>query len=179
MRLDDAKAEVLERVSKIVGARVSERDLTLPQRQALTSIAETLRQLIVLKQMLMIEETKRRSLTYRVSRALFGSSREEEEEVKNHIRQIDELQKLLNKRIEELAKSIIESAEAGQAIGVVGATAHTPVKVIQPLRCTHCGARLKVISSSEAKCEYCGMSYTMATYLQMLRTSIEEAPNKQ
>ncbi|MGB9853969.1 MAG: hypothetical protein ACPLRY_04080 [Candidatus Bathyarchaeales archaeon] len=173
MRLDDAKAEVLERISKILGAKISENDLTFPQKRVLTSIAQTLRQLIIIKQMVMIEKTKQSSLTFRIVKSL--RKNEESEEISNYLKQIDELKELLNTKIEELAKNIIEEKQKPRIIGedlVIEKSA--AINVIQPLKCTNCGARLKIVSSNLAECEYCGMKYTMANYLGMLRTSIQK-----
>jgi tRNA(Ile2) C34 agmatinyltransferase TiaS len=173
LRLDDAKAEVLERISKIVGAKISENDLTFFQRQALTSIAQTLRQLIIIKQMLMIEQTKQSSLTFRISKSL--RKNEGSNEISNYLKQIDELQELLNKKIEELASNIIEEKQKSMIIGEeqIFVKKSAVINVIQPLKCTTCGARLKIVSSNLAECEYCGMRYTMTNYLSMLRASIQ------
>lgn len=173
MRLDAAKDEVLERISKIVGVKVSEDDLTFFQKQALTSIAQTLGQLLIIKQMLMVEQTKQSSFTFRIVKSL--RKNKENEDISSYLEQIDELQNLLNTKIEELANNIVEEKRKlividDEPLVKEGADAN----VIQPLKCTNCGAGLKVVSSNLAECEHCGMKYTMANYLSMLKTSIQK-----
>ncbi len=99
----------------------------------------------------------------------------ENDEISNYLRQIDELQKLLNNKIEELANNIIEEQQKSVTMGEEQIVKKSAViKVIQPLQCTNCGAGLKIVSSNLAECEYCGMKYTMANYLNMLRTTIQK-----
>lgn len=173
MEIDAAKAEVLERINKIVGAKVSEDDLTFSQKQALASIAQALRQLIIVKQMLMVGQTKQSSFIFRITKGL--RKNEENDEVSNYLRQIDEMQKFLDAKIEELANKVVE--EKHKLIVIVEEPPikeKTDVNIVQPLKCTNCGAGLKVVSSNLAECEYCRMKYTMANYLSMLKTSIQK-----
>lgn len=172
MRLEDAKAQVLDQISKILGVKISENDLTFFQKQALTSIAQTLRQLIIIKQMFMIEKTKQSTLIFRMVKSL--RKNEGSDKLSNYLEQIDELQKLLNNKIEELANNIIEeqqqkSMSTGEKQPI---TKSSVVKVIKPLQCTNCGAKLKIVSAELVECEYCGMKYTMANYISLLRESI-------
>jgi DNA-directed RNA polymerase subunit RPC12/RpoP len=171
LRTDAAKDEVLERISKIVGVKVSEDDLTFFQKQALTSIAQTLRQLLIIKQMLMAEQTKQSSFAFRIVKSL--RKNKETDEISNYLEQIDELQKLLNTKIEELANNIVEEKRRLIVIDDEPLVKED-ANLIQPLKCTNCGAGLKVVSSNLAECEYCGMKYTMANYLSMLKTSIQK-----
>ena len=172
MRLETAKNEVLERISKIIGVKISEDDLTFFQKQVLTSIAETLRQLIIIKQIIMIEQTKQNKLVFRIAKKLKG--KEGNDEILNYLREIDNLQKILNTKIKELANNIIGEKSTMMSESKIIKN-RVAINVIQPLQCTNCGARLKVVSFNFAECEYCGMKYTMGNYLQMLKTSIEKA----
>ncbi|MEM3602768.1 MAG: hypothetical protein QXN87_08875 [Candidatus Bathyarchaeia archaeon] len=92
----------------------------------------------------------------------------------NYLTQIDELQKLLNDKIEELANNIVEEQRKSAVMGEERVVEKSVVKVVQPLQCTNCGAGLKIFSSDLAEREYCGMKYTMANCLEMLRTSIKK-----
>lgn len=174
MRLEDAKAEVLERISRKLNVKVSENDLTFNQKQALTSIAQIMRQLIIAKQILMIEKTKQSYLTYRIIKSIRKG--EEDIEISNYIKQIDEMQEILDEKIEELANSILE--EQLRKSMITGSekpnVAPSVVKVLQPLQCTNCGGSLKIVSPNLAECEYCGMKYSMSRYLSMLRELIEK-----
>lgn len=172
MRIEDAKTEVIERISKIIGVRITENDLTFFQKQVVTSIAQTLRQIIILRQMLMIEKTKQSKIIFRIAKSL---KRDEEDEVSKYIRQIDELQNLLNMKINEVANNILEQKKLSIMGEVEKVQQNMTIKVIQPLKCTNCGGRLRIVSYQLAECEYCGMKYTMSDYLRMLQSSIQNS----
>lgn len=175
MRLDDAKAEILERISKIIGTKISENDLTFHQKQSLTSIAQIFRQLIVAKRMLMIEQRSRSSFSYSIFKRISKKGEEDELlKISNYIRQIDEIETLLNNKINELANDIIETQQQKLMIERGMQPIRESSVIIQPLQCTNCGGQLRVISYNMAECEYCGMKYTMGSFLSMMRASFEK-----
>lgn len=171
--MDDAKKDVLERINNILGVKISENDLTLFEKQALTSIAQTLRQLIIIKQMLMIEQTKDSKLVYRIIKNLKKDN--ESKEISTYLKEIAELQNLLNNKISDFANNLIEAKSKINFINEKPSiNKSTEISFIQPLRCTNCGGKLKLLSSTLAICEYCQMNYTLMTYLNMLRQTIEK-----
>jgi hypothetical protein len=171
MRLEDAKAEVLTRIGIILGYKVTEGDLSPQARQSVTSIASAFRQLVNVKQLLLLEQKSHSTMASRVARAVTGS-KEDEREVADYVAQIGQLQKDLSGRIETAAERISEEMEATWASPGSPAQPAAGHTVIEPLKCANCGADLDFPAGRRAKCAYCGAKYALGEYLDRLGASI-------
>jgi hypothetical protein len=170
--LEDARAEVLNRISLACGFEVKEEDLSPGLRKSITSISMTLRQLIVIKQLLLVEQTNYNRFSSRLLRSVTGKK---DEELANYIMQVDILQRDLNGKIDLTAKLVCEEIEAGWASPNSPQKTNTSNIFIEPLKCLSCGAPLNIPSfpSRIAKCEHCGTEYAFSEYLERLGASIK------
>lgn len=177
MRLEDAKKEVLDRICKANGYTISENDLSPRARKSISSLAVVMRQLIMTKQLLMVEETSYNSLGSRLTRTV---TRNKDKSLKEHIAQIDVLQKDLNSKIQIAAENISQEMEAKWATASLGAQSTLPAVshlVLEPLKCKNCGATLESPSSRIVKCSYCGAEFAIAEYLEQVGSLIKSGEN--
>jgi hypothetical protein len=170
--LEDARAEVVARISELCGFKIDEGNLTPQARQSITSIAEAFRQLAGIKQLLTVERTSHGKLSSRLARA-FGGGRGDAKEIADYISQIDKLQKDLNSRMEDAATRASQEMEARwSSPNSPGAAPLAEHVVIEALTCKKCGADLKMPTGRIAKCDYCGTEYALSEYLDRLGASI-------
>ena len=176
MKLEDSKKEVLERVGKSLGFQVSEEVLSPMAKRSVTSIAEIFRQLVVMKQLLMVEQSSHDRLGARLARKV---TRTRDEELQGHIHEVESLQSNLDEKIGQAAKLIGEELSAEWSSPGEGGT-RPPIKhtVVEQLKCRTCGANLKPPVEGISRCDYCGTEYAISDYLQLLGASLQSASNK-
>jgi hypothetical protein len=170
--LEDARAEVVSRINLVCGFKIDEGLLTPQMRQSITSIATAFRQLVVIKDLLMVERTSYGSLGSRMARA-FGGDKMEAKEIADYVAQIEKAQKDLDARIKDAATRASQEMEARwRAPMSPGAAPVAEHVVIEELTCKKCGANLKVPTGRIGKCDYCGTEYALSEYLDRLGDSI-------
>jgi hypothetical protein len=173
LKLEDARAEVVSRINLICGFKIDEGLLTPQMRQSITSIATAFRQLVVIKDLLMVEKASYGSLGSRMARG-FGGDKMEAKEIADYVSQIGKLQKDLDSRMEDAATRASQEMAARWGAPVSpGAAPVAEHVMIEELTCKKCGASLKIPTGRIAKCDYCGTEYALSEYLDRLGASIK------
>lgn len=175
MMLKDAKNEVLSRISSVCGFEVKESDLSPALRESVNSVAETIKQLSVLRNLLLVEKKDSERLASRIKAKMTGRK---DDRVKEYLKQMSDLHNALDEQIKTIAKQAFDeiqrrwdfsSEQHGQSERIV----------IEQLKCKNCGAPLKPPTSYVEKCEYCGTVYELSEYLDRLEDNITMAGGKE
>ncbi len=169
-----AKAEVINRINSICGFTISEEKLPPSIRMAITSLANTLKELELTRQVIIIEEKE----YMKKGRTLFRNKKDLEELEKNLITYKEKLNILINKfneRLKELSQEIINDLtkkDYGNKLDEKNYAMESKL-IIEPIHCKKCGAQLKLSTTGITKCEYCGTIYKISEYLDLLSDIIE------
>jgi flagellar biosynthesis chaperone FliJ len=167
--LQDAKAEIMRQIKSICGYDVKEEELSPALRESILSIAQTYKQLTVIRELLLVERKDAQRPTARLKRVITG---EQDRELTVYLDQLNKLHKLLEEQVSEVTKQVVK--ELGSKFtpgGIIGTTASHVV--IKQLKCSNCGAELKMSPGYVMKCEYCGTTYELSDYLDRLGNLIQ------
>jgi hypothetical protein len=177
LRLEDARKEILDRIGKVNGVAINEDELSPAARQSITSLAVVMRQLVMTKQLLLMEEESYNTFGSRMKRAV---TQKNDGSLMQHITQINVLQKDLDSKIQEAAGKILQEMQARWTAANLGGPSAMPMVshlVLEPLKCKNCGATLESPSSRTVKCSYCGAEYAIAEYLDQVGSVIKSSGN--
>lgn len=169
MMLQDAKAEIMRKISSVCGYEVKEEDLSPTVRESIVSMAQTYKQLTVIRELLLVERKDAMRPSARLKRAITG---EQDKQLSTYLDQLNELHKMLENQIQNVTKEVVEELKSRFSPGTSPATTGSHF-VIQQLKCSNCGAELKLSSDHTMKCEYCGASYALSDYLDRMGDMIQ------
>ncbi|MEM0117575.1 MAG: hypothetical protein QXV32_03940 [Conexivisphaerales archaeon] len=160
--LKDAKNEVIQKISSRCGFEIDEQKLSPNLRESINSAAEMMKQLSVIRNLLLVEKHDSERLVNRLRRRITG---QQDKHLAQYMQQLSELHKTLDQRIVLLADEVYKELqkEWGEPKQQEGKRL-----LIEQLKCENCGAPLKVPSSLIAKCDYCGAVYELSDYLDMM-----------
>lgn len=164
--LRDAKNEIIQKISSRCGFEVDEQRLSPNLRESITSAAEIMKQLSVIRNLLLVEKKDSERLVSRMKRKISGR---EDVNIQLYLQQLSELHKTLDQRIDMLADQVYQELQRGW--GETRQEERASLNIEQ-LKCQNCGSPLKVPSSLVTKCEYCGAVYQLSEYLDMMGKNI-------
>src|SRR5579875_1549681 len=171
--LSDAKNEIIQQISSRCGFEVAEQKLSPSLRDSITSAAEIMKQLSVIRNLLLVEKKDSERLVSRMKRKISGR---EDKDIQQYLQQLSELHKTLDQRIDMLADQIYQ--ELQREWGETKQEERAGLSIEQ-LKCQNCGAPLKVPSSLITKCEYCGAVYQLSEYLDMMGKNLSLATKEE
>lgn len=164
MMLSDARNEVVRKISEKCGFAIDEQKLSPHLRESITSAAEIMKQLSVIRNLLLVEKHDSERFMNRLKSKITGK---EDQEIAQYLDQLSGLHKSLDQRIELLAEEVYEELQTGWSNA-----GEEKKPIIEQLKCQSCGAPLKVPSSFIAKCEYCGTEYKLSDYLDLMHKNL-------
>jgi hypothetical protein len=169
--LRDAKAEVIAKIESICGYQVREEELSPELRESIQSMAQTFKQLAVIRDLLIVERKDSERLGSRLRRKITG---ETDRKIGDYMEQLNRLHQTLDQQIKVVATQVEQYIGRGRGLEAVEGAGMAPTKIIiEQLKCKNCGAPLKLPSAFVAKCDYCGANYELSEYLDRLGENIE------
>ena len=169
------------RISEACGFAINEQDLTPRTRQSINGLANVLRQVVMIKQLVLFRQKSTDTLGSRISRTV--ARKKEDVELGKNLARIESLQNALNERMVEVSRQVLNELEARQTLielqnkavqgQVPGATRVAPTHFeVEAMKCSNCGASLGIPNGGIVKCDFCGTVYTLNEYLDRLGESI-------
>jgi hypothetical protein len=108
--LRDAKNEIIQKISSRCGFEVDEQRLSPNLRESITSAAEIMKQLSVIRNLLLVEKKDSERLVSRMKRKISGR---EDVNIQLYLQQLSELHKTLDQRIDMLADQVYQELQRG------------------------------------------------------------------
>ena len=166
--MENAKKDILERLSERVGFELVESSLSAPLRTSINTLAHVERSLYAIRQIYYAELDNSQNFLSRFAskRTRLGIEKDREE--------VERLKTAVADKIEDLSKRILSEHAIKENAAVPNSNSIlTNSAQLVTLKCPNCGARLPMPATEFVKCDYCGSTLTMQNLQTQLSSILQ------